>query len=183
MKKFTMFLLGVVLVFDLVSHAPADIKVVDIDIKEDPLSNINPAFWTGEDHNFSTWKELNNANPGTEEAWLEALLGRTIDVSLLGRVEASNAITGLGGDDKGVQNYNPNFSWDYAVVKFGNYWGAWQDNDPDDLLTTGPLDKGISHITFFSGVAAVPEPATMLLMGCGLVGLGVFGRKKFLKSA
>lgn len=32
------------------------------------------------------------------------------------------------------------------------------------------------------GVASVPEPASMLLLGSSLIGLAVFGRKKFLNN-
>jgi len=40
--------------------------------------------------------------------------------------------------------------------------------------------KEISHISFWKGDAipnAVPEPATLFLVGCGLIGLSGFGRK------
>lgn len=91
--------------------------------------------------------------------------------------------------------YDPGFAWVYAVVKvdgINDYAYLIWDNQAgggDDVLTT-PLEGtspynmgnpplGISHITWF-GPTSVPEPATLIFLGLGLLGLECM-RRKFKK--
>jgi hypothetical protein len=76
----------------------------------------------------------------------------------------------------------------FLLVKDGNQNPAWYLfnltalawNGTEDLVLSGfwPARGAISHVTLY-GTQAVPEPATMLLLGVGLIGLAGYSRKRF----
>ena len=177
MKKLIYALLFIYLCFATNALALSiDSYVADSDIL--PLSDINALYWAGNDQNPSSDGQLVNANPTTEEAWLEALLGLVYNDSSINYIGRINTPAGV---ELPAYIGSPGFSWDYAVVKYGNYWAAYEDTGNDDFLTTLTNQNGVSHVTFFGPGQQVPEPAILLLLGSSLIGLAVF-KRKFIKK-
>jgi hypothetical protein len=95
------------------------------------------------------------------------------------------ASSGSGKDD--IEFLIPVQAWTepymYLFIQSGAYDGIGEPFDP--LYPEGrdwTANAGFEEIRT-TGISppAVPEPATMLLFGSGLIGLGLFGRKRFKK--
>ena len=164
MKKLLGCFLGVLLLFCLAGPAVADILVPDI-VPPTLPGYTNPQYFSP-------------TNPDDEEAWLEGLLGLIYD---------DPSVEFIQKDETGDPTDVVPSSWTYAVLKYGvgappapDHWAIMDDGDFDLELgdISGLPTGGLSHVSYFTG-QSVPEPATMLLFGSGILGLGLFGRKRF----
>ena len=100
-------------------------------------------------------------------------------------IDEDNSLSGIYTVNSGSQGI------EFYAIKSQNDFAMYFEQPPEtagswstyDLLAThSGSDLSISHFTGYNGAgASAPEPATMLLLGTGLLGLAGFGRKKLKK--
>jgi hypothetical protein len=145
-----------------------------------------------------------NAGDGTIQTWLIAMI---TDYNTTHDPDLPTAPVGATPDIKVNQNDTPPSGYpsfgagitsitlpgnlnDYLVLHWGGPGGG--TFQAFDLTTTpevsdiftAPGQNGLSSYAFYGEgeSAPVPEPATMLLLGSGLIGLAAYGRKKFFRK-
>jgi hypothetical protein len=67
----------------------------------------------------------------------------------------------------------------YLSLKYGNIVELWYI--PGETTFDFDISKGLSHYRLWNP-SPVPEPATLLLIGAGMIVIGAFGRKKMVPN-
>jgi len=127
----------------------------------------------------------NNA-PSVNDVIINALVGTTVNTTLtaaddglpvppgalswtdIGLISPQGTCSNLPSFNAGTQA----FSWNTAGCAVGSY--IYQVQVSDSLLT----DVGIITVNLGRNGNTVPEPATLYLLGLGVLGLGIFSRRR-----
>jgi hypothetical protein len=197
MKKFSVFLCAIVLVLVIVGIAGAIPIDFDLSGKDSSvvLSNVSTWGWTSVTAEIvaTLENEIFTLNHGESytfdffEVTVEGFGFGIADVTAtlaLDKPPSSGSGDGFGGWFTLFGWFSAGFlTWDTqpetVILDNGDYFDIIFHN----ILDWGPNPSKIVEATITAHGAPVPEPATMLLLGTGLVGLAGIGRKKFFKKS